>query len=73
MHRKSDAAVLLKLALEARLMSRWLVVPFDNSELTCMSLSGHLVDIEGQVLVHQTGDEPAQSNLQCLVVIKGSS
>ena len=54
-------------------MSRWLVVPFDNSELTCMSLSGHLVDIEGQMLVHQTADEPAQSNLQCLVVTKGSS
>lgn len=29
------------------------VVPFDNTELTCMSLSRHLVDIEGQVLVQQ--------------------
>ena len=30
------------------------IVPFGNTEPTCMPLSGHLMDIEGQVLVHQT-------------------
>ena len=30
------------------------IVPLGNTESTCMPLSGHFVDIEGQVLVHQT-------------------
>ena len=30
------------------------IVPFGNTEPTCMSLSGHFMDIEGRVLVHQT-------------------
>ena len=30
------------------------IVPFSNTESTCMPLSGDLMDIEGQVLVHQT-------------------
>ena len=28
-------------------------VPFCNTEPTCMPLSGHFMDIEGQVLVYQ--------------------
>ena len=49
MHRIPDVAATIWLELDL-----WVVVPFDNTELTYMSLSGHLVDIEGQVLVHQT-------------------
>ena len=30
------------------------IVPFGNTESTCMPLSGHFMDIEGRVLVHQT-------------------
>ena len=30
------------------------IVPFGNIEPTCMPLSGHFMDIEGRVLVHQT-------------------
>ena len=30
------------------------IVPFGNKEATFMPLSGHLIDIEGRVLVHQT-------------------
>ena len=30
------------------------IVHFGNTEPTCMSLFGHFMDIEGQVLVHQT-------------------
>ena len=30
------------------------VVPFVNTEPTCMSLSGHFMDMEGRVLVYQT-------------------
>ena len=40
-----------ELASEATLES---VAAFDNTELTCLLLSGHLVDIESNVLVHQT-------------------
>ena len=29
-------------------------VPFGNTEPTCMPLSGHIMDIEGRVLVYQT-------------------
>ena len=28
------------------------IVPFGNTEPTCMPLSGHFMDIEGQVLVY---------------------
>ena len=30
------------------------IVPFGNTKPTCMPLSGHFLDIEGRVLVHQT-------------------
>ena len=30
------------------------IVPFGNTEPTFMPLSGHFMDIEGQVLVYQT-------------------
>ena len=30
------------------------IVPFCNTEPTCMPLSGHFMDIEGWVLVYQT-------------------
>ena len=30
------------------------IVPFGNTEPTCMPLSGQLMDIEGRVLVYQT-------------------
>ena len=30
------------------------IVPFGNTELTCMPLSGHFMDIEGWVLLYQT-------------------
>ena len=43
---------LMKFASEAR-PSQY-VVPFYNTEPTCMPLSGHFMDIEGRVLVHQT-------------------
>ena len=29
------------------------IVPFGNTEPTCMPLSGHFMDLEGRVLVHQ--------------------
>ena len=29
------------------------IVPFGNAEPTCMPLSGHFMNIEGRVLVHQ--------------------
>ena len=40
-----------KFASEARLRS---VFPFGNTELTCMPLSGHFMDIGGRVLVQHT-------------------
>ena len=46
------ATAQMKFASEAR--SNQYIVPFGNTEHTCMPLSGHFVDIEGQVLVHQT-------------------
>ena len=30
------------------------IVPFGNTEPACMPLSGHFMNIEGRVLVHQT-------------------
>ena len=30
------------------------IIPFGNTEPTCMPLSRHFMDIEGRVLVHQT-------------------
>ena len=30
------------------------IVPFGNTEPTCMPLSGHFMDIDGRVLVYQT-------------------
>ena len=38
------------------------IVPFGNTEPTCMPLSGHFMDIEGRVLVYQT-EIPTQSNI----------
>ena len=45
-------AAQMKFASEAR-PSQY-IVPFDKTEPTCMPLSGHCMDIEGQVLVYQT-------------------
>ena len=45
-------AAQMKFASEAR-PSQY-IVPFDNTEPTCMSLSGHFMDIEGRVQVYQT-------------------
>ena len=42
----------MKFASEAR-PSQY-IGPFGNTEPTCMPLSGHFMDIEGQVLVYQT-------------------
>ena len=42
----------MKFASEAR-PSQY-IVPFGHTEPTCMSLSGHFMDIEGRVLVYQT-------------------
>ena len=30
------------------------IVPFSNTQPTCMPLSGHFMDTEGRVLVYQT-------------------
>ena len=30
------------------------IVPFGNTEPTCMPLSGHFMDIEGRAIVYQT-------------------
>ena len=46
------ATARVKFASEAR-PSQY-IVPFGNTEPTCMLLSGHYMDIEGRVLVHQT-------------------
>ena len=46
------ATARMMLALEAR-PSQFTVL-FGNTESTCMPLSGHFMDIEGRVLVHQT-------------------
>ena len=45
-------AAQMKFASEAR-PSQY-IVPFDNTEPTCMPLSGHCMDIESRVLVYQT-------------------
>ena len=45
------ASTQMKFASAARLRS---VFPFGNTEPTCMSLAGHFMDSEGQVLVYQT-------------------
>ena len=45
------ATAQMKFASEAR-PSRY-IGPFGNTELTCMPLSGHFMDIEGRVLVYQ--------------------
>ena len=42
----------MKFASEAR-PSQY-IVPFGNTELTCMPLSRHFMDTEGRVLVFQT-------------------
>ena len=46
------ATAQMKFASEAR-PSQY-IVPLGNTEPTCMPLSGHYMDIEGRVLVHQT-------------------
>ena len=46
-------AAQMKFASEAR-PSQY-IVSFGNKEPTCMPLSGHFLDIEGRVLVYQTG------------------
>ena len=46
------ATAQMKFASEAR-PSQY-IVPLGNTEPTCMPLSGHFMDIEGRVLVHQT-------------------
>ena len=46
------ATAQMKFASEAR-PSQY-IGPFGNTELTCMPLSGHFMDIEGRVLVYQT-------------------
>ena len=46
------ATAQMKFASEAR-PSQY-IVPFGNTEPTCMPLSGHFMDSEGRVLVHQT-------------------
>ena len=45
------ATARMKFAPEAR--PNQYIVPFGNTEPTCMVLSGHFMDIEGRVLVHQ--------------------
>ena len=52
-------------------MNQWF--PNGNKELICMPLPGHFVDNEGQVLVHQGGEMPTQSNVQTLMVTRGGS
>ena len=46
------ATAQMKFASETRLSQY--IVPFGNTEPTCMPLSGHFMDIEGRVLMHQT-------------------
>ena len=46
------ATAQMKFASEAR--PEQYIVPFGNTEPTCMPLSGHFMDIEGRVLVYQT-------------------
>ena len=46
------ATAQMKFASEARPSRR--IVPFGNTEPTCMPQSGHFMDIEGRVLVYQT-------------------
>ena len=46
------ATAQIKFASEAR-PSQY-IVPFGNTEPTCMPPSGHFMDIEGRVLVYQT-------------------
>ena len=46
------ATAQMKFASEAR--PRQYIVPFGNTESTCMPLSVNFMDIEGRVLVHQT-------------------
>ena len=46
------ATAQMKFASEAR-PSQY-IVPFGNTEPTCMPLSGHFMDIDGRVLMHQT-------------------
>ena len=46
------AIALMKFASEARPTQN--IILFGNAEPTCMPLSGHFIDIEGRVLVHQT-------------------
>ena len=45
------ATARMKFASEAR-PSQY-IVPFGTTEPTCMTLSGHFMDIEGRVLDHQ--------------------
>ena len=44
-------AAQMKFASEAR--TSQYIVPFGNTEPTCMPISGHFMDIEGRVLVYQ--------------------
>ena len=46
------ATAQMKFASEARPSQH--IDPFGNTELTCMPLSGYFMNIEGQVLMHQT-------------------
>ena len=44
-------AAQMKFASEGR--TSQYIVPFGNTEPTCMPISGHFMDIEGRVLVYQ--------------------
>ena len=46
------ATAQMKFASEAK--PSQCIVPFGNTEPTCMPLSGHFMDTEGRVLVYQT-------------------
>ena len=63
----------MNFASEAR--SSQYIVPFGNTEPTCMPLSGHIMDIEGRALVHHTERYQLTigTNLQCLIVTKSDS
>ena len=60
------ATARMKFASEAR-PSQY-IVPFDNTEPTCMPLSGHFMGTECLVLVHQT-----EKYILSLMVTKGGS
>ena len=48
------ATARMKFASVARPRRSQYIVPFGNTEPTCVPLSGHFMAIEGRVLAHQT-------------------